>query len=84
VRLLADRDAELRARGIGWRITGIASRRLGWIADPAGLDVSLLGGAGVITPARFPAALRQSNNVLEWLRAARADALRMRFSKPRP
>jgi len=75
VRLLADRDAELRARGIGWRITGIASRRLGWIADPAGLDVSLLGGAGVITPARFPAALRQSNNVLEWLRAARADAL---------
>ena len=39
VRLLEDRAPELRDRyGIAFRITGIASRRLGWIADPNGLD----------------------------------------------
>ena len=41
VRLLEDRAQELRDRhGIAFRITGIASRRLGWIADPNGLDTS--------------------------------------------
>jgi homoserine dehydrogenase len=39
VRLLADRAQELRDRhNISYRITGIASRRLGWIAAPEGLD----------------------------------------------
>ena len=39
VRLLEDRRQELREHhGVSWRITGIASRRLGWIADSAGLD----------------------------------------------
>ena len=39
VRLLEDRAPELRDRyGIAFRITGIASRRLGWIADENGLD----------------------------------------------
>ena len=39
VQLLEDRAAELRDRcGITFRITGIASRRLGWIADPNGID----------------------------------------------
>ena len=38
VRLLEDRAPELRDRhGIAFRITGIASRRLGWIADPNGI-----------------------------------------------
>src|SRR6267378_6041890 len=38
VRLLQDREQELRKRyGISWCITGVASRRLGWIADSAGL-----------------------------------------------
>jgi tRNA modification GTPase len=51
VRLLADRQAELRDRhGISYRFTGIASRSLGWIADPDGLDEAGLCGAGV--PAR--------------------------------
>jgi homoserine dehydrogenase len=39
VRLLADRAQELRGRyGISYRITGVASRRLGWIANAGGLD----------------------------------------------
>ena len=46
VQLLEDRAQELRDRyGITFRITGIASRRLGWIANPNGLDVC---GAGAL------------------------------------
>jgi len=73
VRLLDDRAAELRERGITWRITGIASRRLGWIANPGGIDRSLLTSARV-TAEDF-AAERTSANVREWLAAARADVL---------
>ena len=41
VRLLEDRAQELRDRyGITFRITGIASRRLGWIADANGIDAT--------------------------------------------
>jgi homoserine dehydrogenase len=40
VRLLEDRAPELREKlGITFRISGIASRRLGWIAEPNGLDL---------------------------------------------
>jgi homoserine dehydrogenase len=39
VRLLEDRRQELQTRyGIAYRITGIASRRLGWIADENGIN----------------------------------------------
>ena len=75
MRLLADRGAELRARGIVWRISGIASRRLGWIADPAGLDGALLAGNEAVLPANFSAALRNSTDVRQWLHAAEADVL---------
>ena len=75
MRLLADRGAELRARGIVWRISGIASRRLGWIADPAGLDGALLAGNQPVLAANFPAALRNSTDVRQWLHAAEADVL---------
>jgi homoserine dehydrogenase len=81
VRLLADRATELRDRhGITYRITGIASRTLGWIADPTGLDPAALCGAGA--PAREkPEANSNSltfitaQNVREWLAAAHADVL---------
>ena len=53
VRLLEDRSQELRDRhGIAFRITGIASRRLGWIADANGLDPAQCGACGAGTPAR--------------------------------
>ena len=48
--MLADRSAELRDRyGIAFRVTGIASRRLGWIADPTGIDLEKYGAG---TPVR--------------------------------
>jgi homoserine dehydrogenase len=74
VHLLVDRAAELRSRGIDWRITGIASRRLGWIADPKGLDVKLLCSETPNATEDFPGASRQTN-VSEWLQAAKADVL---------
>ena len=80
--LLNNRAQELRDRhGISWRITGVASRRLGWIADPAGLDPAVLCGAGAhareksevtTNPGVTTAAPR---NVREWLAAAQADVL---------
>jgi homoserine dehydrogenase len=75
VRLLMDREPELRARGIAWRITGIASRRLGWIADASGLDPALLSRQRTVTAADFPAPSSRSADVREWLQAARADVL---------
>jgi homoserine dehydrogenase len=73
--LLADRGPELRARGIAVRITGVASRRLGWVADSAGLDLAILAESEVITLAAFSSDLRGSRDVREWLRAAKADVL---------
>jgi homoserine dehydrogenase len=75
VRLMANRDAELRARGIRWRITGVASRRLGWVANPEGLDAALLSGDSAPAPESFPGSLRRATNVADWLRAAEADVL---------
>jgi homoserine dehydrogenase len=88
VRLLEDRADELRERhGISWRITGIASRRLGWIADPAGLDSAVLlnlkaetdGGSSRAEPAlslsKEAPASQKSTNVREWLTAAQANIL---------
>ena len=80
-RLLQDRAAELRERyGITFRITGIASRRLGWIADPNGIDPELCGagaaarempaGRSTISDNTTPA-----SDVESWLKAAKADVL---------
>ncbi len=73
VRLLAERAEDLRTRhGIAFRITGIASRRLGWIADPNGLDPEKCGAG---TLARdLPKAITASN-VHAWLKAAQADVM---------
>jgi homoserine dehydrogenase len=65
VRLLEDRAGELREKhGIAYCITGIASRRLGWIADPKGLDPNALSNADA-----------KITNVTDWLSAANADVL---------
>jgi len=88
--LLEDRAPELRDRhGIAYRITGIASRRLGWIADANGLDLAQLGlgrtderdlkGRGFScadTRSNPDTALAADfNHVRTWLAAARADVL---------
>jgi homoserine dehydrogenase len=75
VRLLTDRKSDLLARGIEWRITGIASRRLGWIADPEGLDLEVLCDPSSHLPEGFSSAPRVNGNVYEWLRVAKADVL---------
>src|SRR5580704_8068748 len=74
-RLLEDRAQELRDRhGISYRITGIASRSLGWIADPKGLDPE-----GCLERALLPADIRESSqnptNLHDWLSAAHPDVL---------
>ncbi len=74
MQLLGDREHELRERhGITFRITGVASRRLGWIADPDGLDPdrvgrTLLSDKPVKSDQKLP-------GIQSWLRGARADVL---------
>ena len=56
--------------GIAWKLTGVASRRIGWIADPNGLDpASALDHRWPQSHGVRPA------NVRDWLRAAQADVL---------
>jgi homoserine dehydrogenase len=74
---------ELRDRhGIAFCITGIASRRLGWIADPRGLAAASLlalnsDSAADTSRAKAPAPHNPAphKSVREWLAAARADVL---------
>jgi len=71
MQLLLEREQELRVRhGIAFRITGIASRRLGWIADHTGLDPR-----AYVAGALSPAGGLDSTNVRTWLSVARADIL---------
>jgi homoserine dehydrogenase len=69
VRLLREKEQRMQQeQGVTARITGVASRRMGWLANADGLDTAvLLDGR---TPAHTPCA-----EVREWLRAAQADAL---------
>ncbi|MHB8217644.1 MAG: homoserine dehydrogenase [Candidatus Sulfotelmatobacter sp.] len=73
VQLLKDREHELRTRhGISFRITGIASRRLGWIADPNGLNLENVERAP--SPASGKSA-PPSTDVHSWLKSAQAHIL---------
>jgi len=80
-RLLQDRAAELRERyGITFRITGIASRRLGWIADPNGIDPEPRGSGAAAHEMPAPGSAKSekttpTSNVESWLKAAEADVL---------
>ncbi|MBD0372581.1 MAG: homoserine dehydrogenase [Pyrinomonadaceae bacterium] len=69
--LLLEKRREMRERyNIEWRITGAASRRMGWLVNVDGFDVeSLLAGQSASSISQPPADVRQ------WLRAARADVL---------
>jgi homoserine dehydrogenase len=89
--LLLNREQELRERHeISFRITGVATRRLGWIADPDGLDqAALLALSSDELPNPTPAEPALSgtegtlaphhpeprDNVRDWLSAAHADVL---------
>jgi homoserine dehydrogenase len=73
VQLLLDREAELRDRyGIAFRITGIASRRLGWIANAGGLNTHVARPPSAAKP-RQPD--QKLPDVHSWLAASQADVL---------
>ena len=75
VRLLRDRAEELRDRyDILFRITGIASRRLGWITDLKGLDSYGTGGLDFSTLPTLPR-LSEHSDIRDWLAAAQSDVL---------
>jgi homoserine dehydrogenase len=74
VRLLCSKNAELREKfGVAWRITGVASRRLGWIAAPEGFDPAILRAPGGLDLARRRTP--SPSDVRAWLRAAEANVL---------
>ncbi len=76
VQLLRDREQELRTRyGISWRITGVATRRLGWVASPDGLDPMILTEPGTPRWNLLPHVSPPPGEVHQWLRAANADVL---------
>lgn len=70
LRLLISKESELRRKyDIRWRLTGVASRRIGWIAESEGLNpISALGG-------NFPRSANPPHNVREWLERSKADVL---------
>jgi homoserine dehydrogenase len=72
LRLLIAKETELRRRyDVRWRLTGVATRRAGWVADPDGLNpLALLNGHW---PARPASGIPQS--VTEWIEQSRADVL---------
>jgi len=75
--LSSERTAELRERyGVAFRITGVASRRLGWVADPEGLSAGSLPALNAKSAARLSrAGTPAPHDVRSWLAAARADVL---------
>ncbi len=71
VRLLVEKSEEMRALyGVGWRVTGVATRRMGWLAAPEGFDVKELL-SGEVRQRVLPS----PSNVGEWLQAARCEVL---------
>lgn len=71
VRLLLAKSQILQNEfDICWKLTGVASRRIGWIADANGFDPDRL-----IENRRPPAQNRQAESVREWLAAAKAHVL---------
>ena len=74
MRLLEDRAQELRERhSTSFRITGVASRRLGWIADADGVDPEAHVGRTLLSGKSRKT--YESSNVRDWLAAAKADVL---------
>ena len=60
--------------GIEWRIAGVASRRLGWIANPNGLDLKGCGQSGAVQNT-VVALAAEAHDVRTWFAAAQADVL---------
>jgi homoserine dehydrogenase len=69
-RLFVAKSAELREQyGIEFRVTGVASRRIGWLANSDGFDVATLLSSNPL------AEQSSADNVTGWLKAAQPDAV---------
>ena len=75
VELLRLKEGELRERyGIAWRVTGVASRRIGWLANSEGFDPNVLCGADTPVLDMF-AGPQVLGDIDAWLQAAQANVL---------
>jgi homoserine dehydrogenase len=76
-RLFAAKSGELREQyGIEYRITGVASRRLGWLANAEGFETStMLSNTPLAEIASASNNISTSNNINDWLNAAQPDAV---------
>ena len=71
VRLLVSKSGELRDNyGIEWRITGIAGRRIGWLANLEGFNATNL-----IAPSPSFQLVAGCNGINDWLRHAQPDVV---------
>lgn len=71
VHLLQQNRSKLQEQyGIFWRITGIASRRLGWLVEPDGFDPAIVVNSGLQLSKGH-----SCTDVREWLRAAHSHVL---------
>jgi homoserine dehydrogenase len=69
--LLVEKSEEMRELyGIGWRVTGVATRRIGWLAAPEGFPVEELLSGEISQRFSPPPA-----GVADWLAASRCDVL---------
>ena len=70
-RLFVAKSAELRDQyGIEFRVTGVASRRIGWLANSNGFDVATL-----LSNVPFAEQSSTADNISGWLKAAQPDAV---------
>lgn len=68
-RLLLEKQQEMRYRyGLEWRITGVATRGMGWLTSADGFNVESLLNDEVVSNVSHM-------EVRDWLQAARADVL---------
>ncbi|MGB9430676.1 MAG: hypothetical protein WBQ89_00410, partial [Candidatus Acidiferrum sp.] len=70
LRMLISKETELRRKyDVRWRLTGVASRRIGWISEPDGMNpLAALAG-------HFPNEVPIARNVREWLEHGKVDVL---------
>jgi homoserine dehydrogenase len=71
LRMLIAKETELRRKyDIRWRLTGVATRRVGWFAEADGFNpIALLNGHWPAQTGSAP----KPQNVREWLERAKAD-----------
>ena len=70
-RLFVAKSAELRDQyGIEFRVTGVASRRIGWLASSDGFEVATL-----LSNVPFAEQSSTADNITGWLKAAQPDAV---------